>query len=67
MIYILVNESLLPLLRNVFITTLAISDLVLCLFTMPSTLWEVRQLGMQQEEERSLEDENMQSRQKIML
>ena len=28
--------------RNVFIVTLAISDLVLCLFTMPSTLWEVR-------------------------
>ena len=27
--------------RNAFITTLAISDLVLCLFTMPSTLWEV--------------------------
>ena len=28
--------------RNVFITTLAISDLILCLFTMPTTLWEVR-------------------------
>ena len=28
--------------RNVFIVTLAISDLILCLFTMPSTLWEVR-------------------------
>lgn len=28
--------------RNVFIVTLAISDLVLCVFTMPSTLWEVR-------------------------
>ena len=27
--------------RNVFIVTLAISDLVLCAFTMPSTLWEV--------------------------
>ena len=27
--------------RNVFIVTLAISDLILCLFTMPSTLWEV--------------------------
>ena len=31
--------------RNVFIVTLAISDLVLCLFTMPSTLWEVRNLS----------------------
>ena len=28
--------------RNVFIVTLAISDLILCVFTMPSTLWEVR-------------------------
>lgn len=28
--------------RNVFIVTLAISDLILCIFTMPSTLWEVR-------------------------
>ena len=28
--------------RNVFIGTLATSDLILCLFTMPSTLWEVR-------------------------
>ena len=28
--------------RNVFIMTLAISDLILCLFTMPTTLWEVR-------------------------
>lgn len=28
--------------RNVFIVTLAISDLFLCLFTMPSKLWEVR-------------------------
>ena len=28
--------------RNVFIVTLAISDLMLCLFTMPLTLWEVR-------------------------
>ena len=27
--------------RNVFIGTLATSDLFLCLFTMPSTLWEV--------------------------
>jgi hypothetical protein len=27
--------------RNVFIGTLAASDLFLCLFTMPSTLWEV--------------------------
>ncbi len=27
--------------RNVFIVTLALSDLVLCCFTMPSTLWEV--------------------------
>ena len=39
--------------RNVFIGTLATSDLFLCLFTMPSTLWEVTiescnfsQLGM---------------------
>ena len=30
--------------RNVFIVTLAISDLVLCAFTMPSTLWEVSNL-----------------------
>ena len=30
--------------RNVFIVTLAISDLVLCAFTMPSTLWEVSKL-----------------------
>ena len=29
--------------RNVFIMTLAISDLILCLFTMPTTLWEVRE------------------------
>jgi len=28
--------------RNVFIGTLAASDLFLCIFTMPSTLWEVR-------------------------
>lgn len=28
--------------RNVFIGTLATSDLFLCIFTMPSTLWEVR-------------------------
>ena len=27
--------------RNVFIVTLALSDLILCIFTMPSTLWEV--------------------------
>lgn len=27
--------------RNVFIGTLAASDLFLCIFTMPSTLWEV--------------------------
>ena len=32
--------------RNVFIVTLAISDLVLCLFTMPSTLWEVSKSGI---------------------
>ena len=31
--------------RNVFITTLAISDLILCLFTMPTTLWEVSRDG----------------------
>ena len=28
--------------RNVFVGTLATSDLFLCIFTMPSTLWEVR-------------------------
>ena len=28
--------------RNVFIVTLAISDTTLCIFTMPFTLWEVR-------------------------
>ena len=28
--------------RNVFIGTLAASDLFLCIFTMPTTLWEVR-------------------------
>ena len=27
--------------RNVFVGTLAASDLFLCIFTMPSTLWEV--------------------------
>jgi hypothetical protein len=31
--------------RNVFIGTLAASDLFLCIFTMPSTLWEVRKIN----------------------
>ena len=32
--------------RNVFIVTLAISDTTLCIFTMPFTLWEVRNTFM---------------------